>query len=124
MQSVSLFADEVPPDIWHNVGATTIAFTPCLLIFGAATLYLIGVHRFNRAHPAAPWSRARTTAFLGGTAVSFVAIQLFFGVYDDVLFYDHMIQHLLLIMVAAPLYAMGAPLELLKRATGGRLTGS
>ena len=29
-----------------------------------------------------------------------------------VLFYDHMIQHLMLIMVAAPLFAMGAPVEL------------
>jgi len=31
-----------------------------------------------------------------------------------------MIQHLLLIMVAAPLHAMGAPLDLLERATTGR----
>jgi putative copper resistance protein D len=52
-------------------------------------------------------------------AVTFVAIELFVGVYDDVLFYDHMIQHLLLIMVAAPLIALSAPVELLCRATSG-----
>jgi len=117
---IPLLAVDVPPDIWHNAGATAISFTPCLLILGAAALYLWGVRRFNAAHPASPWSVRRTISFLGGTAVTFVAIQLFVGVYDDVLFYDHMVQHLLLIMVAAPLYTMGAPLELLERASGGR----
>lgn len=110
----------MPPDIWHSLGSTTIAFTPCLLIFGAAALYLLGVRRWNRRHGEASWSHRRTAAFLGGTLVTFVAIQLFVGVYDDVLFYDHMIQHLLLIMGAAPLYAMGAPVELLGGATTGR----
>jgi len=109
----------VPPDIWHNLGSTTIAFTPCLLILGVATLYFAGVLRYNRLHKESKWSVRRSLAFLGATAVTFVAIQLFVGVYDDVLFYDHMIQHLLLIMVAAPLYAMGAPLDLLRGATTG-----
>ena len=48
-----------------------------------------------------------------------VATDSILGVYEGVLFYDHMIQHLLLIMVAAPLLAMGAPAELLERSTTG-----
>jgi cytochrome c oxidase assembly factor CtaG len=119
--SFHLLADAVPPDIWHNLGSTTIAFTPCLLILGAAALYLLGVWRHNRRHTGAPWSWRRTAAFLGATAITFVAIQLVVGVYDDVVFYDHMIQHLLLIMVAASLYAMGAPVELLTQSTTGRV---
>jgi cytochrome c oxidase assembly factor CtaG len=115
-----LLADAVPPNIWHNLGATTIAVTPSVLILGAAALYLVGVRSFNRANPEGRWSARRTISFLGATAITFVAIELFIGVYDDVLFYDHMIQHLMLIMIAAPLYAMGAPLELLARATTGR----
>ncbi|HLX88245.1 MAG TPA: cytochrome c oxidase assembly protein [Acidimicrobiales bacterium] len=114
-----LVAEAVPPDIWHNVGATTIAVTPSLLIFGALALYLAGVIRFDRTQPA-PWPVRRTVAFVSATVVTFVAIELFVGVYDDVLFYDHMIQHLMLLMIAAPLYAMGAPLDLLDRATTGR----
>src|SRR5579884_4016441 len=114
-----LLADAVPPNIVDNFGGMTIAFTPSLLIFGAAALYLWGVHRFNRAHPGTPWSNRRTFAFLTGTLVTFFAIELFVGVYDDVLFYDHMIQHLLLIMVAAPLYAMSAPVDLLERSSRG-----
>ena len=112
-------ADQVPPDIWSHLGSTTIALTPTLLIGGASALYLWGVHRVRRLRPDEPWSRRRTTAFLGAMACTFVAIELVLGVYDDVLFSDHMIQHLVLIMLAAPLIAMGAPLELLRTATTG-----
>jgi cytochrome c oxidase assembly factor CtaG len=113
-------ADVAPPPIWHNVGATTIALTPSLLIFGALALYLWGAWRVGRIQRDRPWSGSRTVAFTGAMAVTFLAIELFVGVYDDSLFYDHMIQHLLLIMVAAPLIAISAPLELLWRASTGR----
>ena len=46
-----------------------------------------------------------------------VAIFSFVGVYDGELFWDHMVQHLLLIMVAAPLFAIASPIELAWRAT-------
>lgn len=49
-----------------------------------------------------------------------VSLESFIGVYDDVLFWDHMVQHLLLIMVAAPLLALGTPVLLAYRATTGR----
>ena len=115
----SLLADIAPPNIWHHLGSTTIAFTPSILIGGVTLLYLWGTRRVRRLHPDSPWSTRRTAAFLGAMAVTFVAIELVIGVYDNVLFYDHMVQHLLLIMVAAPLIAMGAPVELLSRVTTG-----
>ncbi len=118
--SAPLLADAAPPDIWHNLGATQIAFTPTVLIAGALALYLWGAWRVGRVHPGEPWAARRTVSFAAAMAVIFVAIELFVGVYDDSLFYDHMIQHLLLIMVAAPLIALGAPLDLLARATAGR----
>jgi putative copper resistance protein D len=40
-------------------------------------------------------------------------------VYDSELFWDHMVQHLLLIMVAAPLFAIASPLELAWKSTSG-----
>ena len=43
---------------------------------------------------------------MGALSLTAIAIFSFIGVYDGELFYDHMIQHLLLIMVAAPLFAM------------------
>ena len=107
------------PDLWHHLDATSIAVTPSVLIGGAAGLYLWGAARANRIDPDTPWSKKRTAAFLTAMVVLFIAIELAVGVYDDTLFYDHMIQHLLLVMVAAPLIAMGAPVELLSRATTG-----
>ena len=44
----------------------------------------------------------------------------FVGVYQQELFWDHMVQHLLLIMVAAPLFAISSPIDLAWRATTGR----
>jgi len=45
------------------------------------------------------------------------AIQGSDGVYDDVLLCAHMVQHLLLIMVAPPLLVYGRPVTLLLHAT-------
>jgi putative copper resistance protein D len=117
--SLALLADVPLPDIWGNLGATAIAFTPSVLIGGVTGLYLWAVWRVGRADPENPWSARRTAAFVGAMVLVFFAIELVLGVYDDTLFYDHMIQHLLLIMLAAPLIAMGAPTELLVRSTTG-----
>jgi cytochrome c oxidase assembly factor CtaG len=80
-------------------------------------LYLWGVIRVARRHPARPWSAWRTAAFLGGMLVLVLATQSGIGSYDDLLFYDHMIQHLMLLMVAPPLLIAGQPLTLLLHAS-------
>src|SRR5215472_7614453 len=83
----------------------------------AAGLYLWGVRRVARRHPARPWPAWRTWMFLGGLAVVVLALESGIGSYDDVLFWDHMIQHLLLIMVAPPLLIIGQPITLLLHAS-------
>jgi putative copper resistance protein D len=83
----------------------------------AAGLYLWGVLRVRRRHPARPWPVWRTALFLGGLAVVVIATQSGIGRYDDVLFSDHMILHLLLIMVAPPLLVVGQPITLLLHAS-------
>ena len=50
--------------------------------------------------------------FLGGLAVVVLALQSGIGSYDDVLFWDHMVQHLMLVMVAPPLLIFGQPITL------------
>ncbi len=69
----------------------------------AAGLYLWGVVRVTRRHTARPWQAWRTGMFLGGLAVVVLATESGIGSYDDVLFWDHMVQRLMLIMVAPPL---------------------
>ncbi len=83
----------------------------------AAGLYLWGVLRVRRRHPARPWPLPRTALFLGGLAVVVIATQSGIGSYDDVLFWDHMVQHLLLLMVAPPLLVLGQPATLLLHAS-------
>jgi putative copper resistance protein D len=83
----------------------------------AAGLYLWGVLRVRRRHPARPWPLRRTAAFLGGLGVVVIATQSGIGSYDDVLFWDHMVQHLLLLMVAPPLLIVGQPATLLMHAS-------
>ena len=89
--------------------------TATVLVAGA--LYLWGAWRVGRRHPARPWPWWRTGMFLAGLAVVVIATQSGIGAYDDVLFWDHMIQHLLLIMVAPPLLVVGEPFTLLLHAS-------
>lgn len=77
-----------------------------------AAAYLAGVRRAARRRPGGPWDRTRTAAFLAGLAAATVATQGPPAVYDDVSLPAHMVQHLLLIMVAPPLLIYGRPVTL------------
>jgi cytochrome c oxidase assembly factor CtaG len=108
----------LPPIGWGRLGDVRLdLFLPLVIV--AAALYVTSARRVTRLDPDQPWSTRRTVAFIGGLVAVLVATDSILGVYEGVLFYDHMIQHLLLIMVAAPLLAMGAPAELLERSTTG-----
>ena len=50
-------------------------------------------------------------------AIVVIATESGIGSYDDVLFWDHMVQHLLLLMVAPPLLVVGQPATLLLHAS-------
>jgi putative copper resistance protein D len=108
----------LPPFGWQAVFGQW-AFSPVVtgLVVVLAVLYLEGAWRVARRHPARPWPWWRTGMFLGGLAVIVLATESGIGVYDDVLFWDHMIQHLMLIMVAPALLVAGAPVTLLMHAS-------
>jgi putative membrane protein len=117
---IALLADApLPPLRGSELFSTQFDFVPVAMVLVALVLYLWGVQRANRLRPRHPWPVKRTVAFVGGLVFTGIAIFSFVGVYDGELFYDHMIQHLLLIMVAAPLFAIGSPIELAWRATKG-----
>ena len=74
----------------------------------------------DRRHPEHPVPRRQRWAFLAGlTAVAF-ALQSGIARYDTTLFSLHMVQHLLLTLVAPPLLALGAPITQLLRASSPR----
>jgi cytochrome c oxidase assembly factor CtaG len=103
---------------WQAV-VTVWQFAPIVtgLVAVSAGLYLWGVVRVERRHPARPWPAWRTGMFLGGLAVVVLATESSIGAYDDVLFWDHMVQHLMLIMIAPPLLIAGQPVTLLLHAS-------
>jgi cytochrome c oxidase assembly factor CtaG len=113
-------ASSLAPIGWGQLGDTRVdLFLPMVVV--AAAVYLAGARRATALHPDRPWSGRRTVAFFAGLVAVLVATDSVIGVYEGTLFYDHMIQHLLLIMVSAPLLAMGAPAELLERSTSGQV---
>jgi len=85
----------------------------------ALALYLWGVRRNNALHPRHRWPVGKTIAWVGALCSTGVGIFSFIGVYDTELFWDHMVQHLILIMVAAPLFAVASPLRLAFNSTSG-----
>ena len=89
------------------------------MLVAALVLYLWGVRRNNAIHPRHPWPVGKTVAWVGALFTTGVAIFSFVGVYDGELFWDHMVQHLILIMVAAPLFAVASPLRLAFCSTSG-----
>lgn len=90
---------------------------PVLTLVLVAGLYIQGLRVDRREHPANQFPTGRAAAFLAGLAVTYVAIGSPIEVYDTTLFGVHMIQHLLLFAVAAPLVMAGSPITLAIRAS-------
>jgi cytochrome c oxidase assembly factor CtaG len=109
----------LPPLRGGQLLSTTFNAVPVILILGALALYLWGVRRNNQLHPRHRWSSRKTTAFVLGLCATALSLFTFLGVYQQELFWDHMTQHLILIMVAAPLFAVAAPIKLSWLATTG-----
>jgi cytochrome c oxidase assembly factor CtaG len=85
-----------------------------------AALYSIGWYRLSKALPklVSTWQLA---AFMGGIAALWVAVESPLADLDHELLTAHMVQHLLLMIVAAPLILVGAPSVVLLPALPQRL---
>lgn len=91
--------------------ADPVVLTGLVLVAG---LYLWGVHRLKLGGD--HWSTGRSLAFLvGGLGSVAVATLSGLAAYEDLLFSLHMIQHMVLSMVAPVFLALGAPITLALR---------
>jgi cytochrome c oxidase assembly factor CtaG len=88
---------------------------PTLAIAVTIGWWLWAVRRVDAAHPRNPVPRRRTVAFLSGMLALAFALISGIGRYDTSLFSVHMVQHVLLMLVAAPLLALAAPVTLVLR---------
>ena len=90
---------------WHPSGV------PDLAAGAAALLYLCGVARIRTA-----WPTRRTAAFVAGLACILIALDSGIDAYDERLLSVHMVQHMLLLLVAPLLLLSGRPVILALRA--------
>ena len=87
---------------------------PLLLVLIPALVYVYGVSRLTARGDRWPW--ARTLSFVvGGLGTIAIATMSGLAAYDTSLFAVHMVQHMLLSMVATVFLALGAPVTLALR---------
>lgn len=90
------------------------------LLVAVAVAYLAGARALVRRRAAAgrgrPWPASRTACWLAGVAAVFVAVGSGLAAYDDLNPSAHVVQHVLLMMVAPPLLLLGRPVTLLVQA--------
>ena len=90
-------------DLWHHWAWQDL---PLLMLMGG--IYALGLRSlWKRAGIGTGISRARAAAFGVGLLVLFIALISPLDALSEELFSAHMVQHLLMVLVAAPLFAMG-----------------
>jgi putative membrane protein len=110
-----------PPDIGILLTAWSFEPTIALPLALTAVGWLWVVRRIARHHPDSPVPGWRSAAFLAGIAVIAMALESGIERYDTTLFSIHMVQHLLLMLVAPPLLLLGAPVTQLLRVASPRV---
>ncbi|MEX1163050.1 MAG: cytochrome c oxidase assembly protein [Nitriliruptor sp.] len=96
-------------DVWSRATADPAALAA---LAGVTAWYLLGQARRRRATGAS--QPRRTASFLVGVAVTIVAVAGPIAGWSAHLLWVHMVQHLLLTVVAAPLFAFGSPVSTLR----------
>jgi putative membrane protein len=99
---------------WQTDG---VAIFGIVVEFAVVAAYCYGVARVRSS--GRTWPAFRTVSFALGVASLAIVLQSGFAAYDDDLLWVHMTQHLVLMMVAAPLLALGAPVRLCFAAGSG-----
>lgn len=121
---IALAHGAVPPEA-PSLAIVLFAWNVEPLVAGglliAAVVWLWIVRRVARLHPGNGVPVVRSAAFFGGLFA--IALALMSGIerYDTTLFSIHMVQHLLLMLVAAPLLVYAAPVTQLLRASSAHV---
>jgi putative membrane protein len=99
------------PDPWWT--AWVLDLPGVAVVAGALVLYLRGQQQLAAQAQRRP---RRTAAFVAGCGVVLIALVTPVAGWSGHLLWVHMVQHLLLVIVAAPLLALGRPIAAVRRA--------
>jgi putative copper resistance protein D len=105
-----------PPELPGVLLAWSLDPLPLAGVALAAAAYLLMERRVTRRHPRNPPPGWRRWAFLSGLLAIVLALCSPIERYEGQLFSVHMVQHMLLELIAAPLLLLGAPATLVLRA--------
>ena len=97
-----------------SIDATAIALLAQLA--AVAAIYLATVARSSRVRPSRTWPRHRTFCFLAGLVTAGIDLCSGIGAEADSRLSAHMLEHMILWVIVAPLLAAGAPVRLVFRA--------
>ena len=114
------YSEDMPPfSVEALFSQAQLASWLAVGLAAAAAFYLYGVHRLRlRGHS---WPVSRTIVFLGPGLGSIALVTVSgFGAYDTTLVSVHMVQHMVLSMLAPIFLALGAPVTLALRTMPGR----
>ena len=109
-------APDEAPDVTNLLIGWELEPLVALGLLVAAIGWWLLVRSIDRRHHEHHVPRRQRWSFLAGLAVIAVALQSGLARYDTTLFSLHMVQHLLLTLIAPPLLAYGAPITQLLRA--------
>src|SRR5258708_2544864 len=108
------------PAVTAALASWTLDFRVLGLLLAAIWLYARGWRRLHRERPAR-YTTARLAAFVAGVGVMFLAIVSPIDAFAGFLLQVHMVQHLLLLMIAPPLIWLGQPVIPMLRGLPGRV---
>lgn len=106
----------LPPSLLTGVETAPLDLAAQAALVAAGGLYLAARRRLARRGRPVPARRA--VAFLAGLAAVWVAVGSDLARYDDTNVTVHVVQHLLLMMVAPPLLVLGRPVVIAMQAAG------
>ncbi len=103
------------------LGAWGVNPLEIVLLLAAVALYAWLWRRLRRTAPRFRFSRWRALAYASGVALAALALLSPIDTYSDDLFLVHMLQHVILVMGAAPLLVLGMPGTVALRAASPRV---
>ena len=96
---------------WRIDGRDATAFL--VLVGATGSLYLLGAARGNsRDRRGRRWPRGRSVCFIAGLGVLVVGLYSGIGAQADERLWAHMLEHMVIWVIVAPLLAAGAPVRL------------
>jgi len=105
----------LPPDAHPATILTSWSVNPLTIVSLVAAAWLYGMGLRRAAHAGTAHPRRSAVAFYAGLAVVALAVASPIDAYAEASFSVHMVQHLLLTLLAPPLLALGAPITLALR---------